>query len=280
MRKNFYFLVMLTMCGLGAAFGQLRVSNGFGQALRITIDGQTSVVQNNCMQNFSSNEQTVSVKCESITGGVSFTTTKDATNGLVVISPSDGQVGRKQTSGPSGQIPIIYKGSISFKIFSEVGRGLEFSATDTINYVNVPKNQDLVIGIGIKKGKDQAIWPYAEIRKRINSRDTEIRITEQDIEMMSSGGTDKEGKKMKIRLTAKDYKIVFTPEASERISLGFNKISRTIDLPIGQFYIKMSCTDAGGMFHSTVFVPKHVVDDENHIDITEQDLKNAVKITW
>jgi len=93
---------------------------------------------------------------------------------------------------------------------------------------------------------------------------------------MSTG----EVKKLKFRLTAKDYKIFFEPGSGESISLGFNEASRPIEVPIGQFYIKISFTEPNGMFHSTVFVPKHVTTNDKYLNVTENDLKNAVKLNW
>ena len=280
--KKIVFTLVLAMCGLVTAFCQVKVSNGYGQTLRVTINNQTATIPNNGIQAFSVTGSAVLIKCETANGDRKFEIVKAVpTSNLILISPADGADG--QTSqvlrNPSGQIALIYKGSNPFKIFSSVGQGLEFFGTDTINYIATPKGQDLVIGIGLKQGENQAIWPYAEIRKRLVAGSTVCRITDADIKKMSTGG-EGEMKKMKIRLTAKDYKIYFEPSSGEPISLGFNEISRAIEMPIGQFYIKISYTDPAGMFHSTVFVPKHVTMSDKHLDITEENLKNAVTLNW
>jgi len=296
--KKIFFVLMMAICG-GTALGQLRVSNGFGQDLQVTIKNsngsESRDIPNNGMATFSVRSQAVTLKCKITATGQTFSVYKGVPrSGLVTVEVSDYKitaanpkaVASAPTVSPekSGTaLPFIYKGGISFKIFSETGRGLEFFKDSTGNnddikevYLNVPTNNDMVLGIGIKNGEDQAIWPYAEIRKRVNATDTAVIVSDKDIKQMSTG----EVKKLKIRLVAKDYKIFFEPGSGEPVSLGFNSVSRPIEVPIGQFYIKMSFTDPSGMFHSTVFVPKHVTGDDKHLDITENDLKNAVKLDW
>lgn len=181
-------------------------------------------------------------------------------------------------------ITFIYKGEDRFKIFSEIGRGLEFKGADTLNPEDnaknrydlmIKKNQDLIIGIGIKEGENQAIWRYAEIRKRINSWDQECYIFQKDLKQMSTAET----RKLRIRLMAEDYKIFFEPETGDPISIGFREKSEPIEVPVGQFYIRVSYTYPNGMFHQTVFVAKHVTDDK-YLEITKQDLDNAIQLNW
>jgi len=190
------------------------------------------------------------------------------------------------TQPVSGErISFVYKGSDKFKIFSEIGRGLEFKGNDTLNVddnarnryiLNVPRNQDLIIGLGIKEGENQAIWRYAEIRKRINSWDSACYIYQKDIKKMSTS----ENKALKIRLIAENYKIFFEPDSGDPISLGFKGVSRSIEVPVGQFYIRVSYTDANGMFHKTVFVPRHVTAKDKYLEFTKSDLDNAVVLNW
>ncbi len=192
------------------------------------------------------------------------------------------------------RLAFVYEGIDRFKIFSEIGRGLEFLGADTANaqkdnaknkyYISVPKDQDLIIGLGIKESGDPAIWPYAEIRKRVNSWDTVCFVTQKDIKKMSTS----ERRRVKIRPVAAGYKIFFEPgseagnEAKNQtpISLGYRDISRIIEVPIGQFYIRMSFTDIQGIFHRTVFVPKHVTVSDKYLEITKKDLDNAVQLNW
>jgi hypothetical protein len=185
-----------------------------------------------------------------------------------------------------GRIPLVYTGAEKFKVFSEIGRGLEFSGADSADVLAksvrnsyvlaIPRNQDLVIGVGIKEGENQAIWRYAEIRKWIGLSDTACVISQNDIKQMSTN----ENKKLRIKLTAEKYKIFFDPGTGAPISIGFNELSRSVDVPIGQFYIRISFTDAAGMFHRTVFVPKHVTKGDRNLEITKNDLENAVKLNW
>lgn len=194
-----------------------------------------------------------------------------------------------QTVNPGSNIAFVYKGDDRFKIFSEIGRGLEFKGKDTLNpednarnryILSVPRNQDLIIGLGIKEGENQAIWRYAEIRKRINSWDSACYIYQKDIRKSSTS----ENKSLKIKLLAEDYKIFFEPDSGDPISLGTSKgykgVSRPIDVPVGQFYIRVSYTDARGMFHKTVFVPKHVTAKDRYLEFSKADLDNAVVLNW
>lgn len=184
----------------------------------------------------------------------------------------------------SEQIKFVYTGSSRFKIFSAIGRGLEFLGTDTTEVDNakneyslfVPKNEDLIIGIGLKTSADQAIWPYAEIRKRVNLGDEQVIITQKDLKKMSTS----ENKKLRIRLMAQSYKIFFEPDASDPISIGYREVSRAIEVPVGQFYIRVSYTDPKGKFNRTVFVPKHVTASDTYLEITKADLDNAVVLDW
>lgn len=184
----------------------------------------------------------------------------------------------------SEQVKFVYAGSSRFKIFSAIGRGLEFLGADTTEVDNakneyslfIPTNEDLIIGVGLKTSADQAIWPYAEIRKRVNSGDSQVIITQKDLKKMSTG----ENKKLRIRLMAQNYKIFFEPDAGEPISIAYRQISRFIEVPIGQFYIRVSYTDPKGMFHRTVFVPKHITALDSYLEITKADLDNSVVLDW
>ncbi len=186
-----------------------------------------------------------------------------------------------------GNIALVYTGDDKFKIFSELGRGLEFSGKDTTDLANnvvrnryvlsLPKNQDVVIGVGIVNNKNQAIYRYAEIRKRTNSSDTICSITKKDLKIMSTIADDR---KLRIRLTAENYKIFFESDDSTPISIGFREFSRSIRVPIGQFYLRVSFTDPAGMFHRTVFVPKHVTAGDRNLEITKFDLDNAIQLDW
>jgi len=294
MKRIFFILILLATCGLGVAFSQLKVSNGFGQTLIVTINGQTRQIPNNGVQTFSVNSRTVWLECRTLDSKISFSASKEVSRGLVLIEPKDNNTKTPVQKSPNTanpqnykgeRIAFVYEGIDRFKIFSEIGRGLEFIGADSLNpadnaknryYIYAPKNQDLVIGVGIKEGENQAIWPYAEIRKRINSWDTVCYIAQNDIKKMSAS----EKKNLKIRLIAENYKIFFEPDAKDPISLGFRGVSRSVEVPIGQFYIRISYTDPNGMFHSTVFVPKHVTGSDRSIDITKNDLDNAVQLNW
>lgn len=217
---------------------------------------------------------------------INYTPASTVVNTTVSTSTVNQSVSTTQTTTVATEaINFIYTGSSSFKIFSVIGRGLEFLGTDSVNSGNtaknkytiyVQKNQDLIIGVGIKTGADQAIWPYAEIRKRINSGDVDCTITQKDIKKMSTS----ENKNLRIRLMAEKYKIFFEPDAGDPVSIGYREVSRGIDVPIGQFYIRVSYTDATGMFHRTVFVPKHVTKSDSYLEITKADLDNSVQLNW
>jgi len=180
-------------------------------------------------------------------------------------------------------ITIEYLGAKTLKIISSEGQGLELiGRADSINNSGVKnkytiyfkKNADLVIGVGEKKQANQAIWPYGEIRKRINTGDAICKITDADIKMMSTSQT----RKLKFRVDAKDYKILIEPDAGELISLGYTGVSRLVDLPIGQSYIRIAYTDPQGVFHPTAFMSVHVTLQDRYVPITINDLSKTFTI--
>lgn len=333
-----------------SAFGQLKVTNNFGQSLYIRVGSNEKLVPNKEIGHFEASGRIVWLECRTTDGKIKFSISKEVSRtGNVKVGPEDNTVkgtqqstttvtegyssnlptqgpvtntgslasilnGGSSSSGPQSSnssrlqkttttyvapvstsaqktnygsiIPFVYKGDDPFKIFSLIGRGLEFKGSDTLNSednaknrynLNAPLNQDLIIGIGIKEGKDQSVWRYAEIRKRINSGDTACVIYQKDIKKMSTS----ENKSLKSRLVAEGYKIFFEPEDSgEPISLGYKERSRSVDFPIGQFYVRASYTDPKGMFHRTVFVPKHVTKRDKYLDFTKDDLDNAIILNW
>lgn len=180
-------------------------------------------------------------------------------------------------------IVIEYLGTKTLKIISSEGQGLELiGRADSINNsgvknkytIYVKKNADLVIGVGERKSTNQFIWPYGEIRKRINSSDQVCKITDADIKMMSTSQT----RKLKFRVDAKDYKILIEPDAGELISLGYTGVSRLVDLPIGQSYIRIAYTDPQGIFHPTAFMSVHVTLQDRYVPITINDLSKTFTI--
>jgi hypothetical protein len=348
------------MCGVSAAFGQLKVTNNSGQDLVVTVNGQKAQMPYKTAKTFQARGRNVWL--EAIANGKKFSIEKSVPrSGSISIESSDiaatsNQQAASSTVGSSGStesnaVPIeasnaspvsansanplrsskatsaktnsvvptpvpsnatsvptpvtaqstnnqpvikektiiVYKGSDRFKIFSEIGRGLEFCGADSLNKddnaknvygMTIPKNKDLVIGIGIKESGDPSIWPYAEIRKRVNLWDQECIITSKDVKKMS---TEKK-KSVRIRLLVPGVKIYFEPgtEVADNskdkgpISIGYKETSRFIEVPIGLFFIRLTYTDATGMFRHTIFLPIHITDNDRYLEITENNLKGAI----
>jgi len=170
------------------------------------------------------------------------------------------------------------------KIISSEGQGLELlGSVDSVNNksgaknsytIFVRKNADLVIGVGEKKQANQAIWPYGEIRKRVNSGDAVCRITDADVKMMSTSET----KKLRLKVDAKGYKILVEPDSGDLISLAYQGVSRAVELPVGQSYIRIAYTDPQGVFHPTAFMSVHVTSQDKYISITANDLAKTFTI--
>lgn len=188
-----------------------------------------------------------------------------------------------QTVVTGEPITIEYSGSRTLKIISKEGQGLElFGSGDSLNNpgaknkytIYVKKNADLVIGVGEKKRANQAIWPYGEIRKRINSNDAVCKINDADVKMMSTNET----RKLKFRVDAKGYKILIEPDLGDLISLAFQGISRAVELPVGQSYVRIAYTDPQGVFHPTAFMSVHVTSQDRYISITANDLAKTFTI--
>lgn len=188
-----------------------------------------------------------------------------------------------QTIVTGEPITIEYSGNRTLKIISKEGQGLElFGSADSLNNpgaknkytIYVKKNADLVIGVGEKKRANQAIWPYGEIRKRINSNDAVCKITDSDVKMMSTNET----RKLKFRVDAKGYKILIEPDLGDLISLAFQGISRAVELPVGQSYVRIAYTDPQGVFHPTAFMSVHVTSQDRYISITANDLAKTFTI--
>ncbi len=265
MKKIIFTSAILIICGLGAAFGQLRVSNNFGQTLKVTINNQQFTIANSGVQAFSATGQAVFIKCETLDGMNKFSVTKAVPQDkLILINPSDGQTSQI-VSAPSGQIRFVYKGNIRFKVISMTGKGTEFFGKDTATYVPAPpKDRDLVLGVIIKEESDaQFIWRYAEIRKRINPGETECRITDQDIKIMSEdkGPNDKEIKIVfRLDHDTNGYKIFSEPGVKNPISIGSGESSKSMKVPFGIFFIKVSVT-GGDMINQTIFILVHTTDN-------------------
>jgi len=179
---------------------------------------------------------------------------------------------------------IEYAGTKTLKIISSEGQGLELlGSVDSVNNksgaknsytIFVRKNADLVIGVGEKKQANQAIWPYGEIRKRVNSGDAVCRITDADVKMMSTSET----KKLRLKVDAKGYKILVEPDSGDLISLAYQGVSRAVELPVGQSYIRIAYTDPQGVFHPTAFMSVHVTSQDKYISITANDLAKTFTI--
>ena len=182
-------------------------------------------------------------------------------------------------------VTIEYSGMRTLKIISREGQGLELigSADSASNQsgaknkytIYVRKNTDLVIGVGQKKQANQAVWPYGEIRKRINAGDVVCKITDADVKMMATN----ENTKLKFKVDAKGYKILIETDAGDIISLGDKGTSKEVTLPIGQSYIRIAYTDASGEFHPTAFMPIHTTFEDHFIVIDQNALKKTLAIS-
>jgi len=187
-------------------------------------------------------------------------------------------------------IKVIYTGTERFKVFSDLGggqwQGIEFrgrSKADSLqdnakNEYSLSIQKDRDIHIGVVFNPEDAINIYGEFRKRVNRGDAILYINEGDIKKMSTNET----KEIKIKFMAKDYKLLFDPKdvskdgKSTLISIGYDQSSRRFMAPIGQFYLKASCTNtSNGMFYPTVYIPIHVISSDNTIIITTEQIQKA-----
>lgn len=188
-------------------------------------------------------------------------------------------------------IKVIYNAKERCKIFSDIGgsswQGLEFRGKQAIDSIKdnakneydlqIKKDRDLHIGVIFNP--EGAINEYGEFRKRVNKDDKEVYINDGDIKKMSTS----EKKSISIRYMGnKGSKIYFDPEDTnskgqkEPISLEYKQQSRRFMTPIGQFYVKVSYTDANGMFHPTVYVPVHVTNRSDVVIITAEQVNKAL----
>lgn len=174
-------------------------------------------------------------------------------------------------------LPLKYLGSKNLKIISHRGQGVELSAGDSLSRVLLPvkKGADLVIGVGEKRYNNQAVWPYAEIRKYVGTNDTVCVITDADIKMLATG----ESKKVRFKVEALGYKALIETDEAEVISLGHKGVSQLMELPLGQSYIRIAYTDADGEFHPTAFMPVHITQQDRVIIIDKKALSKTLKIT-
>lgn len=360
MRKIWIAFVFVAMCGLTTAFGQLRVTNNFGQDLKVAINGEENKIANKETKTFAvRGQKNVNLECATLDGKNKFTMPKEVSrSGMVTIDPADNRMSRDQsvpvnveTGAPvnqSGsplaailqggktansntvnnvtnnvsnsvpvnvvsnqvnivqqpqagleQIKIVYTGAERFKVFSDLGgsqlQGTEFRGKATADSIQdnakneynvyIQKNKD--IHIGVIFNPEDAINIYGEFRKRVNSGDATLYINEGDIKKMSTN----EKKEIKLKFMAKDYKLLFDPKdvskdgKSTLISMGYDQTSRKFQAPIGQFYLKASCTNTlTGMFYPTVYVPIHVISSDNVITITAEQIKvltgSDINLKW
>jgi len=213
---------------------------------------------------------------------VSYTpaTTSSVTQKVIQSTSSQNTVTQSVTSVTKEQITIEYSGQMTLKILSSDGQGLELigkndtTYSDSTNKYNIfaDKNADLIIGVGEKKQNGQSVWPYGEIRKRIKG-DAICKINDADIQMMSTSET----KKLRFKVDAKDYKILIKSDDG-LISLSYRGISKQVELPIGQSYVRIAYTDPQGVFHPTAFMSVHVTDQDRYISITANDLAKTFTI--
>lgn len=196
-------------------------------------------------------------------------------------------------------IKVVYTGTERFKVFSDLGgsqlQGTEFRGKATADSIQdnakniydiyIQKNKD--IHIGVIFNPEDAINIYGEFRKRVNQGDATLYINEGDIKKMSTN----EKKEIRLKFMAKDYKLLFDPKdvskdgKSTLISMGYDQTSRKFQAPIGQFYLKASCTNTlTGMFYPTVYIPIHVISSDNTITITAEQIKvltgSDINLKW
>jgi hypothetical protein len=355
MKKSLIVFLFVTMCGFSAAFGQLRVSNNYGQDLKITINGEENVVPYKGIKIFGvRGEKNIVLECATLDGKNKFSMPREVNrSGMVTVDPvenrldrgqssqistvvetpvnqSGGQLaallqGGKQTTTPTivnkennagssvsvnsvtttsnqtnivqqsqagfEKIKVVYTGVERFKVFSDLGggqwQGIEFrgkSKADSIgdNSKNeydlyIQKNRD--IHVGVVFNPEKSINEYGEFRKRVNAGDNVLYINQGDIKKMSTS----ERKAIKIKFMAKNFKLFFDPEdeskdgKSTAISINYEETSRKFMAPVGQFYLKASCTNlATGMFYPTIYIPIHIGNSDSSFEVTTEQINRLV----
>jgi len=86
--KKLSVFVLLIMCGLMTAFGQLKVVNESGQDLNITVNGKKFLVPYKGTQIFEARGKSVWLECATIDGKLKFAFSKEVSRAGIVKVPA------------------------------------------------------------------------------------------------------------------------------------------------------------------------------------------------
>ena len=171
-------------------------------------------------------------------------------------------------------ITLHYYGTFTLKIVSSEGRGQVLSglsesidnSTPRVCTLKARQNSDLVIDLVVIDDSKPYVWPRARISKHVGVKDSIINIMDYDIDMLALY----EMTMAKITVT----------DPSFRVSIRDVKItkSKTMPMPIGESYLKLSYTDSRGMSYSDVLLPVSVPEKGGNITITPENLIQALKV--
>ena len=96
--KKVSVFVLLIMCGIMTAFGQLKVVNDSGQDLNITVNGKKFLVPYKGTQIFDARGKTVWLECATIDGKVKFAFSKQVSRAGIVRVLAEDSISIKGTT--------------------------------------------------------------------------------------------------------------------------------------------------------------------------------------
>lgn len=112
--KKVSVFVLLIICGLMTAFGQLKVVNDSGQDLNITVNGKKFLVPYKGAQIFDARGKTVWLECASVDGKVKFAFSKEVSRaGVVKVLAEDSITMRRDGTLHMAIAPVAPVDSIS-----------------------------------------------------------------------------------------------------------------------------------------------------------------------
>lgn len=299
MRKFLILLVVFTSIG-ASAFSQLRVINKSGRDVYVSVDSKEIFIPNKEVKIFSNTRsiRTVWLDCK-LSDGTKFTVSKDVSrSGSVELLPND-----NSTSPGIVKEPVVVSQPITVNQLT--GGSVDYTASiynnpstrysDSINDLSGSKtsyedvdaiNNSVVIASeetsnsetslsSILRGSNVKESPISTSTQMSTPTPISVQTVVRSVTSVTSV-TSTETRKIKFRVEAKDYKILIEPDSGEIISLGYKGVSRSIDLPIGQSYIKIAYTDPEGFFHPTTLMLVHVTSQDKYILINVNNLTKTV----
>ncbi len=294
--KKILFL-SLAIFGFSAVFAQLKVSNAYGSDLTVAIGKQSKIVPQGATAVFDGVRlKNVWLNCLTPEGETFAIAKQIPRSGKTTIYPSDNQSGKKDVVLVAPQKAVANYPDIPHAAELQVSN----SEVKEANYADGSQSLSDILSqgaVGTNTGLkptgapmvtsgpvntdptplDDKAQVYLGGDQLVQVTITETQLEPQTVKVITTTTKPTASKRVWLKSLVPGHQIIFEPDQGEVIYLTYSQ-RKKIEVPLGEFPLKISYVDLSTKTVKTVLIPQKVSQSDQTIQITPADLTGGEMI--